>query len=298
MNSKPPFFILGAQRSGTTMLRLMLNSHPRLAVPHESKFILAFYPKLREYPNLHDGKTVGRLLDDIAAHSAVRAGKLMVDRDRVLANSIETFADLVDAIMSAKAASMGKERWGDKTPYYTPDIDVLWEIFPKAQIIHLVRDGRDVAVSQRSIEWLGNSMPRLAADWRWKATICHKVGSVRGSDHFLEVKYEDLVRDTETTLRRICAFLDEEYVSQMLRYHETAQSEVPTESLRWHGSSVSRPDPSKVGIWKKELSESDRIIFEEIAGDTLDLFAYEREHLASTWKSRFKNLYYALAVRY
>lgn len=280
------------------MLRLMLNKHPKLAVPHESKFILTFYSKLEGYPDFGSRETLLRLLNDIEDLPAVREGKLIVDKERIMAYRIECFADLVDAVMTEKAIAMGKIRWGDKTPFYTPEIDQLWAIFPEAKIVHLVRDGRDVAVSQQNIDWLGNSLPRLAADWRWKVTICHKVGSVRGSGYFLEIKYEDLVSDTEPTLRRICSFLEEDYSPEMLNYHETAETEVPKSSSKWHRNSIRKPDPTKLGVWKKRLSKTDRIIFEQVAGDTLELFAYEREGLRSTWFSRAKNLYYAVTVRW
>jgi hypothetical protein len=267
-------------------------------VPHESRFILACYPRGREKQSLGSTYEVSRLLDEIAGQPAVRDGNHIIDKDRILRHRIQSYADLVEAIMSEKARSMGKSRWGDKTPFYTADIDVLWEIFPEAKIIHLVRDGRDVVISQAKMEWLSRSLPRLAADWRWKTTICHKVGTVRGRSHFLELKYEDLVTNTEPSLRRVCDFLDETFAPEMLEYHRTAEEEVPGKSLRWHRSSVSPPDPNKVGVWRQELSKSDRIIFEQIAGETLELFGYEREHLPTTLASRLRNLYYAIVVRW
>lgn len=280
------------------MLRLMLNSHPQLAVPHESKFILSLYPELPKYGDLSRRENVARLLDDIAEHQAVKAGQLIVDRRLVLKQPIASYAQLVDAIMRTKAQSLGKARWGDKTPFYTPSIDVLWRLFPEAKIVHLVRDGRDVLLSHKKVSWLSNSLPKIAADWRWMTTICHKVGSVRGPDFFLEIKYEDLVRQPEAILRQICAFLGEEFAPEMLLYHRTARQEVPTESLRWHESSVQAPDPAKLLQWKTRLSRADRIIFEQIAGDTLDLFGYERENLKSTWGSRGRNLYYSVFERW
>jgi hypothetical protein len=298
MMSKSPFFVLGAQRSGTTMLRLMLNSHPRLCVPHESKFMTTFFPLLDGYGDLSERANCARLLDDISGHPAVESGRLILDKDAVLAHPISSYADLIDAIMSERAKAEGKRRWGDKTPFYTPDIDVLWHLFPESKIIHLVRDGRDVLLSQRAISWLPSSVPRIADDWRWMTTICHKAGSVRGPAHFLEVKYEDLVRDAEKVLRRICEFLAEPYAPEMLSYHLTAREEVPPDSLRWHESSIEAPDPSKVFQWKQRLSAAERIVFEQHAGDALDLFGYECEHLPSTWRSRFLNLYYALVVRW
>jgi hypothetical protein len=200
--------------------------------------------------------------------------------------------------MTEKAKQMGKSRWGDKTPFYTPDIDILWRLFPTAQIVHLVRDGRDVLLSQRGIRWMPSNVTRLAGDWRWKTTIAHKVGSVRGPEYFLEARYEDLVREPETVLRKITDFLDEPYAPEMLSYHENAQSAVPADSLRWHRSSVRAPDRSKVYEWKTKVSVADRIIFEEIAGDALDLFGYEREYHRRTLRSRMKNLYYAIVRRW
>ena len=147
-----------------------------------------------------------------------------------------------------------KRRWGDKTPFYTPDIHLLWQLFPGCKFIHLVRDGRDVAVSQKNISWLPGSVARIAEEWRYKTTVCHKVGSVLPRNHFLEIKYESLVGSTETTLARVCDFLDEPFDEAMLRYDESAKTVVPEVSLQWHQSSVQAPDPSKIGVWKEKLS--------------------------------------------
>jgi hypothetical protein len=298
MESKPPFFVLGAQRSGTTMLRLMLNSHPHLCVPHESKFMTTFFPRLDGYGDLSESANVARLLDDVSRNPAVERGGLIRDKHLILAHSIASYADLIDAIMTERAKAEGKPRWGDKTPFYTPDIDILWHLFPEAKIIHLVRDGRDVSLSQRRISWLPNSLPRIAENWRWMTTICHKVGSVRGAKYFLEVRYEDVVRDTEAALRKICDFLDEPFAPEMLAYEQAARDAVPPESLEWHLNSVRSPNPDKAFAWKRELPVSDRIIFEQHAGEALELFGYELERHPTTWASRFKNLYYALVVRW
>jgi hypothetical protein len=295
---KQPFFILGSQRSGTTMLRLMINNHPNLAVPHETAFMTLFYPRLEDYGDLSQRKNAARLLDDIARHPLVARGGHIADKDAILSYRISNFPDLIEAIMTEYAEARGKLRWGDKTPYYTPDIDILWRLFPDCKFIHLVRDGRDVALSLRNISWSSKSIPRLAEDWRWKTTVCHKVGSVLGPEHFLEMKYEDLVRDSERCLRRICDFLDEPFAPEMLSYHQSARDVVPGESIQWHSNSVRAPNPDKLFAWKRELSLADRIIFEQIAGSALDLFGYEREDHHSSLGSKLKSLYYALIVRW
>jgi len=95
-----PFFVLGAQRSGTTMLRLMLNNHPRLAVPHETVYVTQFHRKLQRYGDLAQHANMRTLLDDIAAHPQVVKGRLIDDKEAVLAQDPTTYAELIDAIMT------------------------------------------------------------------------------------------------------------------------------------------------------------------------------------------------------
>lgn len=293
-----PFFVLGAQRSGTTMLRLMLNQHPHLVVPHETKFIVEFYHRLGAYGDLAVAANRTRLLHDMAAYDREKRCGHLDDIDDLLALPLTGYVDVVEAIMQRHLRAAGKRRWGDKTPYYTPDIDILWQLFPGCQIIHLVRDGRDVALSQRGLNWGSKSLPRLAEDWRWKTTLCHKVGQVLGSRHFLEIRYENLVQDPETVLRQVCAFLGESYYAELLDYPQKATAELPSTSLQWHRNSVRAPDTSKLYAWKHRLSAADRIIYEQVAGDALTLFGYERENQRSTWASKVKGLYYATWVRW
>lgn len=294
----PPFFIVGAQRSGTTLLRLMLNRHPDVSVPFESGFIPVFYRKLAQYGDLARPENARRLLDDIAAFPLQRdRGKLIKDRDAVLAHPIASYGDLVHAIFSVDAHARHKTFWGDKTPGYVTDLDVLWSIFPGCRIVHLVRDGRDVVLSNQSVDWGIRNLPRAAADWRWKTILGHKVGGVLG-DHYLELRYEDLVRESEAVLRRVCRFLELTFDPGMLEYHRDAEAEMPEGSLRWHRNSVRAPDPTLVHAWKRRMSPADRIIFEQVAGDALELFGYEREGRAPTLASRARNLYYAVWQRW
>lgn len=293
---KPPIFLLGSQRSGTTMLRLMMNNHPNLAIPHETAFITIYDKKLDAYGDLANKDNARRLLADVSQHPLVKRGNLIADPEAVLRRPMASYRDFIDAIFQTYADSLGKARWGDKTPFYTPDIDVLHRIFPDAKFLHLVRDGRDVVLSQKSIEWMSGNLLKLILDWQWKATIAHKVGSALG-ENFLEIRYEDLVRQPEQMLRRICGFIDESYDTTMLSYSEKAEKIVPSDSLKWHRNSIRPPDPSRLDRWKTGLARAERIIFEQLAGDTLDLFGYEREHLAPTMASRMLKVYYTLVRR-
>jgi len=293
----PPFFVVGAPRSGTTMLRLMLDSHPQLAVPFESGFIVDFYRRQAQYGDLSVRDNAARMLRDIGDHPMVRKGRLIPDSEAVLARSVRTYSDLADAIFRAYAQAQGKERWGDKTPGYVTDIDVLRAVFPTCRIVHLVRDGRDVALSTRNVEWGMRSLPRIAADWRWNTILAHKVGSVLGGDYLL-IRYEDLVLEPEANLRSIAAFLDVPYTEAMLNYPQNGAEKMPAVSMQWHGNSVRPPEASLVGQWRRVMSRSDRIIFEQCARDALEMFGYDLERHPSTFGSRLRTLYYSTLRRY
>ena len=274
------------------MLRLMLNCHPKIAVPHETAFITVFLNRCSEYGPLTDPRNASRLLDDIANYHLVVRGGHIKSKKAVLSHEIRSFADLVRAIMAEHARAEGKTRWGDKTPFYTPDIDVLWNLFPGCQFIHLIRDGRDVALSQSGISWLPSNVPQIAADWRHKTTICHKVGSVLPPGHFLEIRYEDLV-----TQPRRCARGDMQLPRRALfgryalvpRHGRAGRASGKPEVAPQFGAA---PGSGKIGRWKQELSRTDRILFDQIAGETLEQFGYTRERLPSSFASRLRNAVY------
>jgi hypothetical protein len=298
MSDALPTFIIGSQRSGTTMFRLMLNNHPDICVPHESVFITVFYRKLDEYGNLNNSDNMRNLLTDISAHPLVVRGKLIPCQEAVLACSPTTYAELITAIFDSYAAQKGKSLWCDKTPFYTEDIDLLNNIFPNSRFIHIVRDGRDVALSQKNMSWLSSNLPNIARQWQHKAILCHKVGAVLGPARFLEIKYEDLVLNTESTLQDVCRYLGVNFSKDMLNYHEEAENVVPGESIKWHTNSIKKPDPAKVLAWRTNMPRSDRVIFEQFAGDALEMLGYERENLKHNAYSKLREVYYTAVQRH
>jgi hypothetical protein len=289
----PPFFVVGAQRSGTTMFRLMLNQHSSLCVPFESRFIPALARRAAEFGDLTQPAPMERLLAEIAAEPFVVKGRLLPDLEAVLARRPTDYAALVDAVFMVLAERKGKARWGDKTPSYVLDMECLWSLFPSCRFIHLIRDGRDVALSMRTLSWGSRDLLRVARDWQWKVSMGRKMGRMVAAN-YLEVFYEDLVVNTEHTLRRVCDFLGETYEPEMLDFDRTAVGEMPRESLAWHAQSVKRPDPDKVGQWRKRMSTVDQNVFERAAGDALDEFGYARAGIAASFASRIRFLQYAV----
>jgi hypothetical protein len=275
------------------MLRLMLNNHSRLHVPFESVFIPEFFHRQDEFGHLGHRANAEAMIDEIRRNPFVAKGDLVPDREAILNRPVGSYSELLDALFTSLAQRHGKVRWGDKTPSYIEDIDVLWSLFPGCRIIHLVRDGRAVATSLRTLSWGSRDLPKLARDWRWKVLLGRKLGSMI-ADHYLEVRYERLVARPVETLREICSFFGESYEDGMIRYHERAESAMPATSMRWHKSSVKAPDVAKADSWRSEMNDADQIIFEQIAGDALQMFGYETSCREPTIFSRFRTVQYAL----
>lgn len=291
-----PVFIVGAQRSGTTMLRLMLNAHPRFAVPFESDFLAPLARGL--VPATFATPDAARAaLDALAEEKFTRKAGLVEDKAALLNRPIHTYAELLDAVFGEHARTRGKPCWGIKTPGYATRIDEIHQLFPGARLVHIVRDGRDVALSNRRISWGTSHTPIIAHDWRWQVLTGRKCGRMLGGNYF-ELRYEDLVRDSERTLRRLCEFLNEPFDPAMLRYHESAANEMPQDSLQWHQNSISAPRAEKVFEWRSALPVADQVLFQEIAGDALDAFGYERVPQGARIRTGFKRAYYALVRRW
>ena len=212
--------VLGVRRSGTTLLRVMLDRNPALAVPDESYFVpqlarrhrgtvepASFVDDLRRLPTLAEW---GLAPDAVAAR--LRAGM--------------TTGEAIAAVFEAYAAERGKPRWGDKTPLYMQHLPLLERLFPEASFVHLIRDGRDAALSFLSVaEGImteGWGYPRDAAgfacQWATEVRAARALGERVGRGRYLELRYEALVADPAGELRRTCSFAGLEYDEAMLGY--------------------------------------------------------------------------------
>ena len=208
--TEQPLFVLGVRRSGTTLLRVMLDRNSAIAIPDESYFI----PQLA---HRHPGASVDvdAFLDDVRRLSTLREWGLPASAVAERLGPGMTPGDAIGAIFSAYAVLQGKERWGDKTPLYMQYLPLLERTFPDGRFVHLVRDGRDAALSflsvPRGIMTEGWGHPKDAAGfarlWRTEVEAAQALGRRVGPDRYLEIRYEDLVRDSAAELARLCARL-------------------------------------------------------------------------------------------
>jgi hypothetical protein len=271
------------------MLRLMLDAHPDLAIPPETHFV----------PDLIDAIEAGASPEQaVETMTAVRQwGDLRTDPADVLARwrQLDEFAPgpALRALYEIYAERQGKPRYGEKTPAYVRSMVKIEGALPEARFIHVIRDGRDVALS-RWKRTLGDKDPapagQVAETWQRRIRRAQRHG--RKVAHYLELRYEDLVSDTEPNLRRIAGFLELPWDPVMLSYHEHAAERMaemardlpasdgkPTrpgaERMQAHAMTQKPPDPSAMYRWKERMSPADIAAFDAAAGELLAELGYE-----------------------
>ena len=287
---RPPVpFIVGVGRSGTTMLRLMLDAHPALTIPPETHFVPALIDAIDE------GATPEQAVETMT--SVRQWGDLGIEPAEVLErwHGLDRFESgpALRAFYAIYQERQGKPRWGDKTPIYVKNMRKIEKTLPEARFIHVIRDGRDVALS-RWKRTLGEKDPapasQVAEGWQRRIRRAQKQGAKLS--HYLELRYEDLVTDTEPNLRRICEFLELDWDPVVLRYYEHAAERMaemardlpatdgkPTrpgeERMQAHAMTQKPPDPSAMYRWKEKMAPADVAAFDAAAGELLSELGYE-----------------------
>jgi Sulfotransferase family len=280
MGRNPYLFAVGCPRSGTTLLQRMLDAHPLLAVSNDPHFI-PFAPGLRDGL---DPPVTPELVDWLLGYRTFARLGLDEPTVRAAAASGGTWRDLVTALYDAFGRLHGKPLAGEKTPRYVRYLPLLHALFPDARIVHLVRDGRDVALSTldwarpdrgpgRFDLWGESPVAVCALSWRWHVATGMRDGARLG-DLYCEVRYEDLVARPEATLRRLTAAIGLEFDERMLAFHVGRTREDPGLSAKdaW------LPPTPGLRDWREQLSPGDVELFEALSGDLLTLLGYERAH--------------------
>ena len=272
--SDSPIFIVGCPRSGTGLLRDLLRSHPHLAFPGESHFIPRLY---KAYGDPRNEREACQLADTILKINWVRVWGLNLDLSSFA--HCRSYREIVSLIYDEWMRKEGKLRWGDKTPQYVSEIPTLLRIFPSCKIIHIYRDGRDVALSSMRAHFGPENVFTAASQWKHYVNIGCRVGATLPRGTYFEVCYEALLSQPEATMERVCQFLDEPFCRDVLKPDFLERLNRPAIIGTRAPTAISRTEiaTSNSGKWKKAMSLSDRILFESIAGDLLTLLGYETE---------------------
>ncbi|MEJ7892373.1 MAG: sulfotransferase [Solirubrobacteraceae bacterium] len=261
-----PFFIVGNDRSGTTMLRLILDRSPDAAIPPESMFLTDLEL---------DGADPQALADAAWSHPKVALWELSGPSPLIPAG-LDTAAArrfALAAPFEAYARKHGKPHWGDKTPHYVNHVGDLLAIWPDARFVVLVRDGRDVALSLRRMPF-GPNNAWAAAQW-WARGI--RAGERAERDHpgqVLTVRYEDLAHDPAAGAQHVCAFLDLRYEDRMLALQDADRSLIVADQRSWFPTLFDGVNTKAVERWRREMGPRDQGVFAALAGAELSRRGY------------------------
>lgn len=273
--AEAPVFIFGCPRSGTSLISRMLDAHPRLACPFESHLYNTFYPWLKYYSDLSQSGGRRRLVNDILCTQVMRDWTPPPDANRTFdAIKHHDFHGVVDALMTIWTQNADKKRWIEKTPAHGLMWRTIREGFPNMKVIHMVRDGRDVALSTMASRFSTRHILVAAGKWRRYLDEMTQAREALGSDQFMELHYESLVTDAERQLKRICDFLGEAYAPAMLDYHHR---KVSYQTDARNNENLNQPiQLANTEKWRTRMSSRDQRLFEAIAGDCLTRYGYPR----------------------
>lgn len=276
----PYAFVVGCPRSGTTLLQRMLDAHPRLAMANDTHFI----PQaIESMSNESNPKLTSNLVDWVLNYH--RFARLGLADEVVLefAEKAQTYVEFVSALYSEYGRMRGKLLAGEKTPDYCRYLPTLHSLFPWVKSVHIIRDGRDVALS--TLEWAhekkGPGKYKLWSEepvalcalwWRWQVSTGRRDGNDLGPGRYLEVTYEDLVVRPDQILRKVSNFLELSFAPEMLAFHvgKTRYRKGRSAKKAW------LPPTPGLRDWRTQMAERDIELFEAITGDLISLLGYER----------------------
>jgi len=282
MSENRPIFLVGCPRSGTTLLTAMLHAHPRIAMPAETRFLLPAYRTRAQYGDLRVAENRRRLAEDLVADPG-RFHELHLDRDAMIEKLVAappTLGTAFGTIWREFAHSRGKARWGEKRPAYWRDMGVILRLFPDAQVVHLVRDGRACVASLKKVHWWKGGALGAMSTWNLADASLRRLGRRLPPDSYHRLRYEDLLADPRRELTRLCAFLGERFDEAMLD-HTRAADDIVASYKTWHERTRGALDPDRIEAWRRELTPDEIGLFETVARRAMRRNGYEPSGLGT-----------------
>jgi hypothetical protein len=269
---RTPVFVVGAQRSGTTLLRNLLDRHPQIAMwGVESDFFRRVHERRSTFGDPADIRNRERIVKAFLAIEPMRrTGLDLASLEKAMLVEGDTWPALFAATLRYNANVQGKPYWGEKTPANVFHVDTLRSWYPGCAIIHIVRDPRDMVSSLVRMRWSNRSV--LFAARAWKRFNAAAIGK-----DLLLVKYEELVSSPERVLQEICRYIGVAYDPLMQRPKETVHVAQP------EGVRATTPiSTDRMGLWREALRPWQIAAIEAAAGPLMDEFGYARASLPAT----------------
>jgi hypothetical protein len=257
------------------LLRDLLRSHPGVTIAPESHFIPRFY---RAYGDPSSDEEAWRIARSILKTPRVALWQITAQPPDFV--GCRSFSEVTSRLFQIWARKEGKPRWGDKTPHYVRDIPLLLRLFPDAQVIHVIRDGRDVALSWLRTQFEPRNLYMAARMWKEMVTRGRREGALSPDRSYMELRYETLLAQPEATMRGVCQFLNEHWNSAVLSPSRLdvmlGKKNRAITSVALHGDIVL----DNAGKWRDGMALRQRTLFESVAGDLLSELDYPVEGLA------------------
>jgi hypothetical protein len=254
---------------------MMLDGGSELWIPYESHFITRLHRKLRDGADFSSPSFRRELVRTILEDEYRKGWDVDVSMEEIDLDACRDLGSTVDTIYSAHMVKAGKTRWGDKSPSYVMQADVLNELFPESQFVHIVRDGRDVARSVVRMFWGPDDYISALREWTRKVELVERMLRMLPPERHMTMRYEDLVAEPEGMLRAVCGFLGMDYEDSMLGYTDRAVSKVGGRVNAHHAHLLEKPRKDLAQRWRREMGGIDQAIAHEVAGPMLNAYGYE-----------------------
>jgi len=283
--------MIGMQRSGSNMLRLMLNQLSEIASPHPPHILQRIHPLLGCYDDLADPRNFRLLAEDVCRLvelNPVPWENVQLDRDDVISRCQEqSLVALHGAVYDICAEAWGANTWCCKSLENIRYIDEIERYFKNPKYIYLYRDGRDVALSFQKAVVGEKHIYHIASGWAELQEIALGLQEKIEQERLIAISYEELTADTESAAKKLCTFLDIPYTNTMLDFHRSDEAQrAAGSSTLW--DKVTQPVmKNNTRKFLRESTEEDIRIFESVAGHVLDKLGYERVHVPPGEEQQF-----------
>lgn len=269
---------IGTQRSGSNLLRVMLDQFPEVFGPHPPHILITFYPLLKYYGNLEDTANFKKLIEDICRLIEVNPvpwDGSALDREKIFKRCRRrTLLEIFIQINEFECAESGKTIWSCKSMESLYLLDKYREEGFEPLYLYLYRDGRDVALSFKKAIVGEKHIYNLAVKWRADQEACLKELQLLDPSRYVKVPYEEYVNNTDVFIREICNRTGIVYKNVDDFYKSDESKRTAAGGKMWEN--VTKPVmKDNYGKFLKELPEEDILIFEQVAGDTLVKLGYK-----------------------
>ncbi len=284
-----PLQIIGTQRSGSNLLRLMLNQSAKIVAPHPPHILQVFSPLLDRYGDLDQTDHFQELVQDVCQLISTNPVPWQwvppSPEHLIQACTQPSLPELFRRIYEYHAQQTGADTWCCKSMANVHRIESLEQTGIQARYLHLVRDGRDVAASFQRAMIGEKHLYHLAQKWKLDQQVALQWKSKLPEDRYLQIQYERLLTEPETVLAEVCAFAELPYEPvRMLTYYETKASQLAAHSgYMW--SNLNQPIlRNNIGKYQQQLGAEGILLFESVAGEMLEQLGYPPEYPSSARK--------------